>query len=185
MLHRLDLLIVALAEDSQNDGGDKIQRAATQVEEWVSILIPCNLLILIHLRLRLTSFRTAFPLAEQWNQSTSQYIVNTPPLGCSLMKRCHRQVQRFAIYGHAKAFINREDLSVHIMAFMLEISRTHKSFAVSQPSQPCRSWSSARVRVNPEVMVIDVSSGRHPNMTVLGNRTKNSSITKCIHRAGL
>ena len=60
------------------------------------------------------------------------------------MKRCHRQMQRFAIYGRVKAFVNRKELSVWIESFMLEINRAYKSFSVSQSSSPsCRSWSRA------------------------------------------
>lgn len=50
------------------------------------------------------------------------------------MKRCHRQMQRFAIYGRVKAFAQRKELSAWIESFMLEINSTYKSFAVSQPS---------------------------------------------------
>ena len=51
------------------------------------------------------------------------------------MKRCHRQMQRFAIYGRVKAFAHRKELSAWIESFMLEINSAYKSFAVSRPSR--------------------------------------------------
>jgi len=48
-----------------------------------------------------------------------------------LMKRCHRQMQRFAIYGRVKAFVHRKELSAWIESFMLEINSTYKSFSTS------------------------------------------------------
>jgi len=48
-----------------------------------------------------------------------------------LMKRCHRQMQRFAIYGRVKAFVHRKELSAWIESFMTEIKETYKSFSTS------------------------------------------------------
>lgn len=47
-------------------------------------------------------------------------------------------MQRFAIYGRVKAFVNREELSGWIESFMLEINGAYKSFSVSPSSPPPR-----------------------------------------------
>ena len=64
--------------------------------------------------------------------------LGTRSLWCSLMKRCHRQMQRFAIYGRVKAFVHRKELSAWMEGFMLEIHSAYKSFSVSLSR--CWAW---------------------------------------------
>ena len=64
-------------------------------------------------------------------------------------------MQRFAIYGRVKAFVNRKELSAWIESFLLEINTGYKSFSVSQLLSPSCSWSVAG-----RVMIIDLLWGQ-------------------------
>jgi len=99
--------------------------------------------------------RLILALKEDSKTWSGEKIQQTATQVEDLMKRCHRQMQRFAIYGRVKAFINRKELSACIESFMLEINRDYKSFSVS-PSYPALLLLPFVGRRRSEVMVIDV-----------------------------